>query len=209
MPTRSASAALDRPPRRPDGLKGTPGQFCSQERTWTALCSAGRQPPVTPASRGRAIQRLLLVTPPSAGCGLRPRRHDETTTRRNPVSHFDGSASVMAAPRFAPPRGQPLISSDSAATKQSCVVVVVSSCPARSACEHDGSVTANSRRIQLTSTTSSVRGPWTPRIRVISISAVAEGPEMVVSSAGLHSATPRSASGTVCTTRPARITHRW
>ena len=41
------------------------------------------------------------------------------------------------------------------------------------------------RRPPSTSTTSSVRGPWTPLTRVISISAVAEGPEIVVISADL------------------------
>jgi len=57
--------------------------------------------------------------------------------------------------------------------------------------------------------TSSVRGPCTPRIRVISMSAVADGPEIVVTSVAPAAASPRIASGTVCTTCPANTTQRW
>ncbi len=52
---------------------------------------------------------------------------------------------------------------------------------------------------QTTTITSSVRGPCTPRMRVISMSAVAEGPEIVVTSAGASAAMLLIASGTVCT----------
>ena len=52
-------------------------------------------------------------------------------------------------------------------------------------------------RHRRTSTTSSVRGPCTPRIRVISISAVADGPEIVVTSAGPGCRHARKPSGTV------------
>jgi hypothetical protein len=45
-----------------------------------------------------------------------------------------------------------------------------------------------------------VRGLWTPRMRVISISDVAEGPEMKVVVSVLLSAIRSKASGTVSTT---------
>ena len=43
--------------------------------------------------------------------------------------------------------------------------------------------------------TSNVRGPCTPRTRIISMSAVADGPEIVVMSAGFSEASRRNASG--------------
>jgi len=51
--------------------------------------------------------------------------------------------------------------------------------------------------LSVTTITPSVRGPCTPRIRVISMSAVAEGPEIVVTRAGWRAARRRIASGTV------------
>src|SRR5262249_29212314 len=50
---------------------------------------------------------------------------------------------------------------------------------------------------QPTRITSSVRGPWTPLMRVISMSAVADGPEIVVATDGLSARSRRIASGTV------------
>lgn len=52
----------------------------------------------------------------------------------------------------------------------------------------------------LTRITSSVRGPCTPLMRVISMSEVAEGPEIVVNGAVPKVASWRIPSGTVCTT---------
>ena len=48
--------------------------------------------------------------------------------------------------------------------------------------------------------TVSLRGPWTPRMRIISMSAVAEGPEMVVMGEELFDAMAAMASGTSSTT---------
>src|SRR6185437_14544955 len=54
-------------------------------------------------------------------------------------------------------------------------------------------------RLQVTRITSKVRGPWTPLIRVISISDVAEGPEIVVMGSVEKEAIWRMLSGTVST----------
>ena len=63
-------------------------------------------------------------------------------------------------------------------------------------------------RLQLTSTTSRNRGPWTPLMRVISISAVADGPETNVVGRVAVPDKRSNTSGTVYTTCPAKITHR-
>ena len=57
--------------------------------------------------------------------------------------------------------------------------------------------------------TSRVRGPWTPLMRIISMSEVAEGPEIVVSGAGRRAAMRRMPSGTVATSWERRTTQRW
>ena len=55
--------------------------------------------------------------------------------------------------------------------------------------------------------TSRKRGPWTPLMRVISMSAVAEGPETNV--VGRSGSSRAKASGTVSTTWSTVTTHRW
>ena len=58
-------------------------------------------------------------------------------------------------------------------------------------------------------TTVSRRGPWTPRMRVISISDVAEGPEIVVIAMALRLAMAASASGSSSCTCPRCTRQMW
>ena len=55
-------------------------------------------------------------------------------------------------------------------------------------------------------TRSSVRGPWTPFTRTISMSTVADGPEMNVSGLSVELASASGTEGTICSVR---TTHRW